>query len=110
MEKDIGKIPKNAMTDIVIRVDDFAGRAGVTIREFSSGDRYTGFTKSGTKIPAEKFEEFKKLINSITPEDMAEAQEAAKNAPPATGKWAPRGAEKKEDAPQQEELVAEDSY
>ena len=77
MEKDIGKIPKNEITDIVVRVDHFAGKAGVTIREHSHSDRYTGFTKSGTKIPAEKFEEFKAMINSITPEDIKAAQDAA---------------------------------
>ena len=50
MEKDVGKIKKNDFTDIVIRLDDFGGRPGVTIREFVTGDRYTGFTKSGVKI------------------------------------------------------------
>ena len=34
MEKDIGKIPKNDQSDIVLRVDDFGGRKGLTIREF----------------------------------------------------------------------------
>ena len=60
MEKDIGKIKKNETTEILVRVDDFGGRPGVSIREFVTSDRYTGFTKSGTKIPAEKFQEFKK--------------------------------------------------
>jgi len=44
MEKDIGKIGKNDTTDIVIRVDDFGGRRGLTIREFVTSERYTGFT------------------------------------------------------------------
>ena len=34
MEKDIGRIAKNSSTDILVRIDDFGGRAGVTIREF----------------------------------------------------------------------------
>lgn len=34
MEKDIAKIQKNSETDIVIRVDDYGGKTGVTIREF----------------------------------------------------------------------------
>ncbi|MBU0893830.1 MAG: hypothetical protein KKF48_03945 [Nanoarchaeota archaeon] len=72
MEKDIGKINKNDMADIVIRVDDFGGRKGLTIREFITSDRYTGFTKSGVKIPAKDFVKFKEMINSITDEDMAE--------------------------------------
>ncbi len=70
MEKDIGKINKNETTDIVLRVDDFAERRGLTIREFVTSDRYTGFTKSGVKIMAADFPKFKEMINSITEEDM----------------------------------------
>jgi hypothetical protein len=70
MERDIGKIKKNDTTDIVVRVDDFGGRPGLTIREFVSGDRYTGFTKSGVKISAENFQRFKDMINSVSEEDM----------------------------------------
>ena len=65
MEKDIGKIKKNDNTDIVIRIDDFGGKIGLTIREFTTSDTYTGFTKSGTRIQASDFEEFKSMINSI---------------------------------------------
>ena len=72
MEKDIDKIPKNADTDIIIRVDDFGGKRGVTIREFVKGERYTGFTKAGTRIPAEHFKAFKQAINSIKEEELLE--------------------------------------
>jgi hypothetical protein len=77
MEKDIGKIKKNDNTDIIIRIDDYGGRAGVTIREFVTGDRYTGFTKAGTRIPADSFEDFKKFVNDITAEDLLKAQAEA---------------------------------
>jgi hypothetical protein len=70
MEKDIGKISKRDDTDIVVRIDDFGGKPGVTIREFTKSERYTGFTKSGTRIPAEKFLEFRELINTIVLEDL----------------------------------------
>lgn len=73
MEKDIGKIQKNDQTDIVVRIDDFGGKTGLTIREFTTSERYTGFTKSGTRIPAEKFLEFRELINSISLEDLKSA-------------------------------------
>ena len=66
MEKDIGKINKNEIADIVLRVDDFGQRKGLTIREFITSDRYTGFTKSGVKILAADFPKFKEMINSIT--------------------------------------------
>jgi len=65
MEKDIDKIPKNQDTDIIIRIDDFGGKRGLTIREFVKSERYTGFTKAGTRIPAEHFKAFKAAINSI---------------------------------------------
>ncbi len=70
VEKDIGKIPKNDMTDIVVRIDDFGGRPGLTVREFVTGERYTGFTKSGVKIPAAEFKKFKEMINSINEDDL----------------------------------------
>lgn len=70
MEKDIGKIKKNDTTDIVIRVDDFGNRKGLTIREFVTSDRYTGFTKAGVRILSGDFEKFKEMINSVTKEDM----------------------------------------
>lgn len=81
MEKDIGKISKNDTTDIVIRVDDFGGRPGVTIREFVTSERYTGFTKSGVKISAADFVNFKEMINSITDEDLKEGEKPAEEAP-----------------------------
>lgn len=77
MEKDLGKIKKNDFTDIIVRLDDFGGRPGVTIREFVTGDRYTGFTKAGVKIHAADLPRFKEMINSITEKDL-EVSEAAK--------------------------------
>jgi len=81
MEKDIDRIPKNPDTDIVIRVDDFGGKRGVTIREFVRSERYTGFTKAGTRIPAEMFSKFKEAINSIDEKELLEvpAEGASEN-------------------------------
>ena len=70
MEKDIDRITKNSETDIVIRIDDFGGKVGLTIREFVKSERYTGFTKAGTRIPAEYFKQFKEAINSIDEADL----------------------------------------
>ena len=81
MEKDIGKIGKNDTTDIVIRVDDFGGRRGLTIREFVTSERYTGFTKAGVRIPAAEFQKFKEMINSISEEEMQAEPEPAENQP-----------------------------
>ncbi len=74
MEKDIGKIQKNDQSDIVIRVDDFGGRKGLTIREYVTSERYTGFTKAGVRILSKDFPKFKEMINSVSDEDMAEAE------------------------------------
>lgn len=85
MEKEIGKINKNDTTDIVIRVDDFGGRTGLTIREFVTSERYTGFTKSGVRILSADFPKFKEMISSVTDEDMKEvepAEEASKEEVP----------------------------
>jgi len=72
MEKDIGKIKKNDQSDVIIRIDDFGGRKGLTIREFVTSDRYTGFTKAGVRILASDFPKFKEMINSISEADMKE--------------------------------------
>lgn len=74
MEKDIGKIRKNDTSEIMVRVDDFGGRKGLTIREFVTSERYTGFTKAGVRILASDFEKFKEMINSVSDEDMADAE------------------------------------
>ena len=77
-EKDIGKIKKNDTSDILLRTDNFGGRKGLTIREFVTSERYTGFTKAGVKIMAADFPKFKEMINSITEEDLAPEEEAPK--------------------------------
>jgi hypothetical protein len=74
MEKDIAKIKKNDETDIVVRIDDFGGKPGLTIREFVTSERYTGFTKSGTRISAENFNKFKEAINSINEADLKSSE------------------------------------
>ena len=72
MEKEIGKLQKNDTTDIVLRIDDFADKRGLTIREFVTSDRYTGFTKAGVRILAKDWPKFKEMINSISDEEMKE--------------------------------------
>jgi hypothetical protein len=74
MEKDIGRIKKNDTTEVVIRVDDFGGRTGLTIREFVTSDRYTGFTKAGVRIQSGDFKKFKEMINSVKDEDMKDPE------------------------------------
>lgn len=77
MEKDIGRIPKNQDTEIVVRIDDFGGFRGLTIREFVKSAKYTGFTKAGVRISADKFKDFKTMINSVSEEDMKNSESAS---------------------------------
>jgi hypothetical protein len=86
MEKDLGKIQKNPETDIIVRIDDFGGKRGLTIREFVHSERYTGFTKAGVRIRAENFDEFKAMVNSIDPEEMKAEAEGAQESLPETPK------------------------
>ncbi len=85
MEKDIGKIKKNDTTDIIVRIDDFGGRTGLTIREFVTGDRYTGFTKAGVRISAENFPRFKEMVNSVKAEDLKETKKEEPESQPEEG-------------------------
>lgn len=74
VEKEIGKINKGeyqgTVTDILVAIREYNGRVGVDIREYTKSEAYTGPTKKGLRIPADKFEEFKTMINSINPEDL----------------------------------------
>jgi Transcriptional Coactivator p15 (PC4) len=74
MDKEIGKISKGEFqgtaTDIIVAVREYNGRVGVDIREYSTSEKYTGPTKKGLRIPAERFAEFKDMINSISPSDL----------------------------------------
>jgi len=65
MEQEFGRIKKSDKIEIVVRRDEYKGSDGITIREFVHGEKYQGFTKSGTRIPIEKWPEFKKIVNSI---------------------------------------------
>ena len=86
MEKDIGRISKNPETEVLIRIDDFGGKRGLTIREFVKSERYTGFTKAGTRISADKFADFKAMINSISEEDMKNVPEQPAQEPESVSK------------------------
>lgn len=81
MDKEIGRINKNPTTDIVIRIDDFGDRRGLTIREYVSSDKYTGFTKSGVRILANDFRKFKEMVNSISEKEMEEAISGSSSEP-----------------------------
>ena len=80
MDKEVGKILKGEfqgnITELVVGIREFNNRVGIDIREYATSEQYTGPTKKGLRIPAEKFEEFKNMINSIDPKDLASSAPA----------------------------------
>jgi len=80
-DKEVGRINKGefqgTVTDVVVAVREYNGRVGVDIREYSASDRYTGPTKKGLRIPADRFEDFKKMINSISEGDLVASGEGS---------------------------------
>ncbi len=105
MEKDFGKIKKNDSTDIIIRIDDFGGKPGLTIREFTTSDKYTGFTKSGTRIPADSFKDFRTIINSIDENELAKKPETSKEESNTTEEKPAKKPKKKPENEPKEELL-----
>lgn len=93
MEKDVGKIRKGefqgTVTEIVVGIREYNGKVGIDIREFATSDKYTGPTKKGLRIPAENFEAFKEMINSIKQDDLKASD-------------APKEPEQKKDSAQEE--------
>jgi hypothetical protein len=89
MEKEIGKISKGeyqgTLTEIVVGIKEYNGKIGIDIREFTQSETYTGPTKKGLRIPADKFEDFKTMINSIQSSDLKSesSQESTSQAEPA---------------------------
>ena len=87
MEKEIGRIQKGeyqgTTTEIVVGIKEYNDRVGVDIREFTQSEIYTGPTKKGLRIPADKFEEFKTMINSINPDDLKSSEPAQEKLPKA---------------------------
>ena len=62
MDKEIGRIRKNDTTDIVVKITEYKGSVGLDIREYVQSERYTGWSKSGTRIPADKVCELANII------------------------------------------------
>ncbi|MEM0465716.1 MAG: hypothetical protein QXW97_03385 [Candidatus Pacearchaeota archaeon] len=76
MEKEIGRIKKNDSTDIIIRIDEYKGKKGITIREYVKSEKYTGFSKAGTRIPVDSFLDFRDIINKIDYNELNENSES----------------------------------
>ena len=62
-EHEIGKVSKNSITDIIVRVvKGQKNKYLLDIREYVKSDRYEGWTKKGVRIPLEYFNDVKGLL------------------------------------------------
>ena len=62
MDREIGRIRNNSTTEVVVKITEYKGSVGVDIREFVTSERYTGWSKSGTRIPADQVCKLTRLI------------------------------------------------
>jgi hypothetical protein len=110
MEKDIGKVKKNETTDIIIRIDDYKGKKGLTIREYVTSEKYTGFSKSGTRIPSDEFLNFRDIINSLNLDELtAPAEKQDKKEKKTQKKPEPKAEESQEEDQETQKEIEEES-
>ncbi|HPC89753.1 MAG TPA: transcriptional coactivator p15/PC4 family protein [Methanothrix sp.] len=62
---EIGRLRKNESTEIVVQRTEFRGSVGIDIREYVTSDRYTGWSKNGVRIPLEKWQDFKEILDKV---------------------------------------------
>jgi hypothetical protein len=62
---EIGRIRKNDTTEIVVEKSEYRGSVGINIREYVTSDRYTGWSKSGIRIPIEHWKSLKELLDKV---------------------------------------------
>ena len=61
-DKEILRLEKSSIKDIVLKAADYKGRVGLDIREWLKTDEYKGWTKNGVRIEIANFPKFKELI------------------------------------------------
>jgi hypothetical protein len=65
MEEEFGRIKKSENTEIVIRRSEYRGVPGIDIREYVTTATYTGWSKSGIRIPENLWEQFREIVNKV---------------------------------------------
>ena len=65
MDEEIGRIQKSKNVEIVIKKDDYGGKPSISIREYVTSKTFRGFTKNGTRIPIEKWNDFVELVKKV---------------------------------------------
>jgi len=78
-EEVLGEMKKNETTTIVVRVSEYKGQMGLDIREYVESPRYTGWSKSGVRIPIDEIFALRRMINDactlVDPDSVAEEAE-----------------------------------
>jgi len=64
VDREIGRFRKDDKTEIVVQVKEYKGKVGLDIREYITSERYTGWSKSGVRIPDTEVRKLAKLVNS----------------------------------------------
>ena len=67
-----GRLRKNETTEVVIQKTEFHGSVGIDIREYVTSERYTGWSKNGIRIPVEKWQDFKEILDNVDKADKAD--------------------------------------
>ena len=69
---EMGRLRKNETTEIVVQKTEFHGSVGIDIREYVTSERYTGWSKNGIRIPVEKWQDFKEILDKVDNADKAD--------------------------------------
>ena len=69
---EIGRMRKNESTEIIVQRTEYRGSVGIDIREYVTSDRYTGWSKNGIRIPVEKWQDFKAILDQVNPDEKAD--------------------------------------
>ena len=64
-DKELARIEKNSIKDIVLKAADYKGKVGLDIREWLKTDEYKGWTKNGVRIEKSNFDTFKQYIEQM---------------------------------------------
>ena len=62
---EIGRLRKNETTEVVVQKTEFHGSVGIDVREYVTSERYTGWSKNGIRIPVEKWQDFKEILDKV---------------------------------------------
>jgi hypothetical protein len=74
---EMGRLRKSDTTEIVVQKTEFRGSVGIDIREYVTSERYTGWSKNGIRIPVEKWQDFKQILDNVDEISKADNVERA---------------------------------